>query len=331
MVAPAAPAPALPRAARSAPRRLPEGVGTAGSALAERSFYRRRSPSPSAGPGSRPASAKAGDGTWEGEFASASARAGPWLPVACVTTRYLRVPLSPALLSSEGCARDSRRGEGWRVRDVNHGPQAGDQGPAGRPELRGGPGPRAQGIGGAGAGLCARPRPSHAPRPSRRSALSPSCRASRCRGPARAPPGSREQGRDAWPGGRPRGTRPLGTANSRARARGPRTPCAQHGGRAEGGLGPVSSRPTRAHPNSRSFVPRRGHRRALMAGAAAASRGGVSAASPGAPGQRGGGRRQDAGRWRPAPPRAPRAPFSGGGCSLPEQCHFFMNESGPGA
>lgn len=133
------------------------------------------------------------------------------------------------------------------------------------------------------------------------------------------------------PAAGPQGARPVRTANSGARARGLRAPCPQSGGRAEGGLRPVSSRPTRAHPNSRSFVPRRGHRRALMAGAAAASRGGVSAAAAGVPCQRGSGRGQDAGRWRRAPPRAPRAPFSGSGCSLQKQCHFFMNESGPGA
>lgn len=84
-------------------------------------------------------------------------------------------------------------------------------------------------------------------------------------------------------------------------------------------------------PNSRSFVPRRGHRRALMAGPGCLA-GRCERSGWGAPCQRGSGRPRAGRRQMVArPPRAPRAPFSGGGCSLPEQCHFFMNESGPGA
>lgn len=129
--APAAPAPALPPWGSVCPQAPSGGRGACVSTIPivilrvlhrqESSYCRCGSPSPSAVPRSRPASAKAGDATLEGEFRSASARVRPWLPVAGMTTRYLLVSPSPPPCSRalclkvsapEGCARDSRTGEG---------------------------------------------------------------------------------------------------------------------------------------------------------------------------------------------------------------------------
>lgn len=92
----------------------------------------------------------------------------------------------------------------------------------------------------------------------------------------------------------------------------------------------MSSRPTRAGPEQPLLCTSARPQTRIDGGPA--SRGGVSRAAAGARCQGGGGRGLDAGRWRPAPPRDPCAPScGGGGGGLPEQCHFFMNESGPGA
>lgn len=100
------------------------------------------------------------------------------------------------------------------------------------------------------------------------------------------------------------------------------------GGRAEGGLRPVSSRPTRAEPEQPLLCTRRGHRPCIDGGRAGlAVRCELSGGGRAVPGRR----RPRAGRRQMAalPSPRPRAPFYGGGCSLPEQCHFFMNEMVP--
>lgn len=145
------------------------------------------------------------------------------------------------------------------------------------------------------------------------------------RRPAHAPPDSRlgpeeRPGRGGWGGGR--------TADPGTRARGPHAPRLRAGGRAEGGLRPVSSRPTRAGPEQPLLCTRRGHRPRIDGGRGGlAGRCELSGGGRAVPGRRRprAGRRQMAARPSPRP----RAPFYGGGCSLPEQCHFFMNEVGP--
>lgn len=91
----------------------------------------------------------------------------------------------------------------------------------------------------------------------------------------------------------------------------------------------MSSRPTRAGPEQPLLCTRRGHRPCIDGGRAGLavrcelSSGGGRAV----PGRR----RPRAGQRQMAalPSLRPRAPFYRGGCSLPEQCHFFMNEMVP--
>lgn len=252
--------------------------------------------------------------------------------MASVTTQHRLVPplASPALpalwvkVSAPHPGVCARR-QGGCPRDVDPRTPSGSQG---RVDVGGPPGACGRSAG-EGRERVGAPGPApHTRRGTRGAARAAPCRAHRAL--RAAPPRTRAARLPAGPGGeaRPRGLGGGRTADPGTRARGPHAPRLRAGGRAEGGLRPVSSRPTRAGPEQPLLCTRRGHRPRIDGGRGGlAGRCELSGGGRAVPGRRRprAGRRQMAARPSPRP----RAPFYGGGCSLPEQCHFFMNEVGP--